>query len=78
MAANKYTHPPLLDQLTDYNVRSLEIDVYDDREVSLLAILALDSMLIEQQMLELKGWPAGRQIFVSGCPGSARSRRSVG
>lgn len=39
MAANQYTHPPLLDQLTEYNVRSLELDVYDDREVRFLPVM---------------------------------------
>lgn len=31
--ANQYTHPPLSEQLTEYHVRALELDVFDDRQV---------------------------------------------
>eukprot|EP00892_Ulva_mutabilis_P005148 jgi/Ulvmu1/3004/UM015_0044.1 len=60
--ANQYTHPPLSEQLTDFNVRSIELDVYDDREGGKFsfraarALLGLDGVWDESPEMQEPGF----------------------
>jgi hypothetical protein len=72
--ANQYSHPPIEAQLTDFNVRALEFDVYDDRPGgkfawrTVRAVLGLDELLDDSPEMINQGELRAMFSMFSWCP----------